>query len=150
MERPVITVDEIMTTDLATLPENATLQDAIQLMAEKHIRHIPIVNNARELIGLITHRDVLASTDSTLRPQDERQSPDSVLVKKIMTRKVATVAEGTSLRSAAIQIERHKYGCLPVVTDGKLRGIITDSDFVAVAINLLQQLDDLEPPEMDF
>ena len=55
MERPVITVDDIMTIDLATLPENATLQDAIQLMAEKHIRHIPIVNSAREPIGLITH-----------------------------------------------------------------------------------------------
>ncbi len=51
----MITLDEIITTDSATLPENATFQDAIQLMAEKHIRHIPIVNSAGELMGLITH-----------------------------------------------------------------------------------------------
>lgn len=60
------------------------------------------------------------------------------------------MAEGTSLLSVAFRIERHKYICLPVVTDGKLRGIITDSDFVAVAIKLLQQLNDLDPPEIDF
>ncbi|MEE8196687.1 MAG: CBS domain-containing protein [Acidiferrobacterales bacterium] len=66
------------------------------------------------------------------------------------TRRFGTVAEGTSLLSVAFRIERHKYVCLPVVTDGKLRGIITDSDFVAVAIKLLQQLNDLDPPEIDF
>jgi len=146
----LITVDEIMTTDLVTLPDSATVQDAIQLMAEKHIRHIPVVDAAGALIGLVTHRDVLASTDSTLRAQDQRQNPALVPLSKIMTRNVSTVEETTNLRNAALHIQKHKYGCLLVVTQGKLRGIITNSDFVAVAINLLQQLDETEPPDLDF
>jgi CBS domain-containing membrane protein len=43
------------------------------------------------------------------------------------------------LRTAAIYMQSHKYGCLPVVSDGRLAGIITDSDFVAIAINLVEQ-----------
>lgn len=146
----MITVDEIMTTDLVTLPDSATVQDAVQLMEEKHIRHIPVVDAAGALIGLVSHRDVLASTDSTLRAQDQRQNPASVPLSKIMTRNVSTVEETTNLRNAALHIQKHKYGCLLVVTQGKLRGIITNSDFVAVAINLLQQLDETEPPDLDF
>ena len=55
-----------------------------------------------------------------------------------------------SLRQAALFLERHKIGCLPVVTNGKLKGIITDTDFVGVAINLLEQIEDTEPVEESF
>ena len=51
-----------------------------------------------------------------------------------------------NLRQAALRLQEYRYGCLPVVAKGKLIGIITDSDFVAVAINLLEQLEDTEPP----
>lgn len=61
---------------------------------------------------------------------------------------VATVDERASLRQAALFLEQHKIGCLPVVSDGKLRGIITDTDFVGVAINLLEQLEEAEPLAM--
>ncbi len=152
----MLTINQIMTTELRTLPETASLEDAIRLMAEAHIRHIPIVNTKGKLVGLVTHRDVLAATDSSLRAPNERQSPASIPVSKIMTRDVATVDEHSSLRSAALHIERHKYGCIPVVTKGKLKGIITDSDFLAVAINLMEQLEedeldgpDVEEPEVD-
>jgi CBS domain-containing membrane protein len=145
----VFTINQIMTTELRTLPETASLEDAIRLMAEAHIRHIPIVNTKGKLVGLVTHRDVLATTDSTLRDPDERQSPASVPLSKIMTRDVVTVDEHANLRSAALLIERHKYGCIPVVTKGNLKGIITDSDFVAVAINLIEQLEQTELDEPD-
>ena len=140
----MITVDEIMTTDLHTLPETASLADAIKLMGKKHIHHLPIVDAKRRLVGLVSHRDVLAATDSTLRAKGQRQDPATVPISKIMTRDVATVDEHASLRQAARYLEKHKYGCLPVVTDGELRGIITERDFVAVAINLLEQVDDRE------
>lgn len=145
----MIRINEVMTRGLHTLPEKASLEDAIRLMAEKHIRHIPIVDTNGQLIGLVTHRDVLAATDSRLRAESERQDPASIPLSTIMTRKVATIDEHVSLRNAALHLERHKYGCLPVVSKGKLKGIITDSDFVGVAINLLEQLEqiDSEPPE---
>jgi CBS domain-containing protein len=62
-----------------------------------------------------------------------------------MATDLATVDERASPRQAALFLEKHKIGCLPVVSDGKLRGIITDTDFLAVAINLLEQLEDSEP-----
>lgn len=45
------------------------------------------------------------------------------------------------VRQAALFLEKHKIGCLPVVTGGTLQGIITDTDFVGVAINLLEQIE---------
>jgi CBS domain-containing protein len=62
-----------------------------------------------------------------------------------MVRNVATINEHASVRQAALFLEKHRIGCLPVVSSGKLVGIITDTDFVAVAINLLEQLEELEP-----
>jgi CBS domain-containing protein len=62
-----------------------------------------------------------------------------------MVTDIATIDEHASLRQAALFLEKHMIGCLPVVTNGKLTGIITDSDFVAVAINLLEQIEEAEP-----
>ncbi|MDH3338783.1 MAG: CBS domain-containing protein, partial [Gammaproteobacteria bacterium] len=73
-----------------------------------------------------------------------------ILVKDVMVTDLATVDEHASLRQAALFLEKHKIGCLPVVTDGKLRGIITDTDFVGVAINLLEQIEDTEPVEREY
>ena len=67
-----------------------------------------------------------------------------------MVTDIATIDEHASLRQAALFIEKHKIGCLPIVTNGKLRGIITETDFVAVAINLLEQIESTEPVEADF
>ena len=63
---------------------------------------------------------------------------------------VATVDEHASLRQAALFLEKHRIGCLPVVTDGRLKGIITETDFVAVAVNLLEQIEENEPVDEEF
>ena len=55
-----------------------------------------------------------------------------------------------SLRHAALFLEKHQIGCLPVLDDEKLVGIITDTDFVAVAINLLEQIEETEPVLDDY
>jgi CBS-domain-containing membrane protein len=60
------------------------------------------------------------------------------------------VDEHAGVRQAAVFLEKHRIGCLPVVTDGELRGIITDSDFVGVAINLLEQLETVEASEFEY
>ncbi len=58
-----------------------------------------------------------------------------------MIRDVSAIDKGDSLRKAALYIQSHKYGCLPVLSDGCLVGIITDSDFIDIAINLLEQVE---------
>jgi CBS domain-containing protein len=74
----MITVDEIMTTKLFTLPATATLADAIRIMAEESIRHIPIMDAEGKLEGLVTRHDVLATLDSTLRAKTERRDPATI------------------------------------------------------------------------
>ncbi len=143
----MITVDEIMTTELETLPETANLESALDLMTTRHIHHILVVDGDGNLVGIVTHRDVLAASDSTIRGKGRQKNMRSVALSDIMVRDVSTIDEHASVRSAALYLEQHDYGCLPVVTDGKLRGIVTNSDFVAVAINLLEQLEANEPQD---
>jgi len=63
----MLTLNEIMVSDLHTLEADNTLQDAVELMKSKKIRHIPIVGSNNQLLGLVTQRDILAasSPDST-------------------------------------------------------------------------------------
>jgi CBS domain-containing protein len=66
-----------------------------------------------------------------------------------MTVSVNTIEETANLRGAALYMQKHKIGCLPVVRGENLVGIITDSDFVSVAINLMEQMEELEPEEIE-
>lgn len=143
----MITVDEIMSIELRTLSEDNTLADAQKIMSDAHIHHIPITNGDNSLKGLVSHRDVLAATESQLSEATLAQNAREVPVSEFMTRDVATVDPRANLRQAAIYLQKHKYGCLPVVEGGSLVGIVTDSDFVSVAINLLEQIEELDPTE---
>lgn len=137
----MITVDEIMTTKIHTLPATATVADAIRVMAEKSVRHIPIVDTEGNLEGLVTRHDVMAVLDSTLRAKAARREPATIPLAEIMTRDVVTVDSGANLRRAALFLEEHEFSCLPVMTEGRFSGIVTDADLVSVAINLLEQLE---------
>ena len=121
--------------------------DSFVLTGEAAVRRF--IDSENKLVGLITLTDLLASTDSRLRDRDERLRASEIRVEEVMTTDVATVDQHASLRNAALFLEKHKIGCLPVVTGDTLRGIITDTDFVAVAINLLEQLE-INEPDDDF
>jgi CBS domain-containing protein len=110
-------------------------------MSERGFRHIPILDDSQALIGLVSQSDVLAASASNLSSEPAARGPGEIRIGEIMTRDLATVDERANLRQAALHLQRNKFGCLPVVQNGKLRGIVTDSDFVAVAINLLEQIE---------
>jgi len=138
-------LESIMSTDLITVMPGGTLADARTLMHEHRIHHLPVVDNDGSLVGLLSLTDLLAATDSKLRNEDSRIHAADICINEVMVTDIATVSPQASLRQAALFLEKHKIGCLPIVADGKLRGIITDTDFVGVAINLLEQLEDAEP-----
>lgn len=148
----MLTVSEIMTREPYTLGPDDTLADARQLMTEHHIRHVPVVSAEGALIGVVSQRDVLAAEDSTVL--NEEGDPDSmdryVAISTVMTSPVQTVDQYATLRGTALHLQKHKLGCLPVLADGKLVGIITDTDFVAIAVNLMEQMEMSEPVETDF
>ena len=142
----MFTIEAIMSTYLITLAPSATLAEARTLMYEHRIHHIPVVKNEK-LVGLVTLTNVLAATDSFLRDPQNRIHANEISIADAMVEDVATVDVNASLRHAALFIERHKIGCLPVLDDDNLVGIITDTDFVGVAINLLEQLEETEPDD---
>ena len=141
----MFTIDAVMSTDLITVGPASTLASARALMFEHRIHHIPVVDDDR-LVGLVTLTDVLAATDSFLRAEDRIRAAE-VVVSDVMVKNVATVDVSASLRQAGLFLEKHKIGCLPVMDGKSLVGIITDTDFVAVAINLLELLEETEPDD---
>lgn len=145
----MFTIEAIMSSDLITVAPTATLAEARSLMHEHRIHHVPVVKGDK-LVGLVTLTNVLAATDSFLRDPQNRIHANEISIADAMVTDVATVDINASLRHAALFLERHKIGCLPVLDDDKLVGIITDTDFVAVAINLLELLEETEPDDDDF
>jgi CBS domain-containing membrane protein len=145
----MFSIEAIMSTNLITVPPSATLAEARALMQENRIHHLPVTDDTK-LVGLVTLTNVLAATDSFLRDDRNRIHANEILVGEAMVADVATVDINASLRQAALFLEKHQIGCLPVMSDGDLVGIITDTDFVAVAINLLEQIESSEPFDDEF
>ena len=143
----MMNLDFIMSTDLKTVSPGDSLATVRTIMHDNRIHHVLVLDDEEKLVGLVTLTDVLAATDSFLRDQESRLHPSEIKVADIMMRDLATIDEHASIRQAALFIEKHQIGCLPVVTGGNLRGIVTDTDFVGVAINLLEQIEESEPLE---
>ena len=144
----MITVREIMSVGVRTLSPDNSLADAMTEMSTNGIHHVPIIDADGKVVGLVSHRDVLAASDSSLHVDGIIRDPADIKISEFMTAPVMTVDGRASLREAALFLQKHQYGCLPVVTDGKLKGIITDSDYVSVAIDLLEQIEVSEPDDL--
>ena len=140
----MISIEDIMTSRLHTLKASSTVEHASDLMKEHAIRHIPVVNDFGRLLGLVTQRDILAATSPLGKRQPEEISASLTYV---MNRQLITISRDTRLTSAASLLQKHRIGCLPVVEKEKLIGLVTDSDFVTIAIHLLEQLEMVEPVE---
>lgn len=143
----MMSLEMIMSTDLVTISPDDNLESARTIMHDKRIHHLPVVDDDANLVGLITLTNVLAATDSVLRDSENRIHANQIIIRDIMVQDVATVQENASLRQAALFLEKHRIGCLPVMSNGELKGIVTDTDFVGVAINLLEQIEESEPFE---
>ena len=146
----MMALDSIMTTDVVTIGVDDNLELAREIMRDQRIRHLPVVDGSNSLVGLITTTNVLAATDSFLRDDESKLHPEEIGVKDVMVSDVITVDETAGIRQAAVFLEKHRIGCLPVVSDGELRGIVTDTDFVGVAINVLEQMEDAEDADLEY
>jgi CBS domain-containing membrane protein len=133
-------VAELMSTDLVTLTEDETLAHAQRCMARGRIRHLPVVRDGR-LVGLLTHRDLLAASFSIFAEvarDEQRRIFDTVRVVDAMHRDVVTVSPDLGVAQAASILLENKYGCLPVVDGGgALLGIVTEADFLRLTVRLL-------------
>jgi len=136
-------VSDIMNQQPITLSSSAQLADARQLMANHNIRHLPIVDHQQRLVGLVSQRDILAASQPHHIGEPLASNPQEQQgISRVMSRDVLSVSPQMTVRCAAETLSRNHIGCLPVVDDAQLVGIVTGSDFINVAINLLQLLDD--------
>ncbi len=104
----------------------------------------------KTLLGIVSQRDLLAAQESSLQrsAQGDSLAFETPLF-EVMHTDVTSVAPQAGLKESAIYMQKHKIGCLPVVAKDVLVGIITDSDFVTIAINLLELQEESEPDELD-
>ena len=114
----MMNIETIMTTDLITIPPTESLETARTLMRVNGIHHLPVIDDDNTLVGLVTLTNVLAATDSILRDHDSRLHARDIIIKDIMVTDVATVDERASMRQAALFLEKHRIGCLPVIKSG--------------------------------
>ena len=129
-----------MTQPAITVGPTNPLRDVIQLMEAKAIRHVAVVEGSGRLLGLISHRDVLRSQEGSLSgsPSNEQAHMNRwIEARWVMTKEVRTVYPQTPALEAALTLRSHGYGCVPVVEEGRLVGMLTDSDFVEYAIQAL-------------
>jgi len=138
----MLKVKDIMTSEVFVLHASQTLELVRSLMRIKHVRHVPIVDQDNSFVGLITHRDLLEQTISHLAEvdDDEQEYLDRhIHIMNIMKTDVLSVDPDMDVCSAITLLLDHKYGCLPVVTGGKLVGIVTEADFLNLTLGLLRK-----------
>ncbi len=133
----------IMTKEVVTVEETDSLEFLEESMRLLQFRHLPVVDGNR-LIGMVSQRDLLSISASSLLPAARQQSQlltRKFIVRDIMTRNVVTVGPETPLIEVATLLRQKKLGCLPVVKgENTFLGIITEADFVALAATLLKAL----------
>jgi CBS domain-containing protein len=126
-------VRDLMTTEIFAVRPGASVSVLQDLMNEKSIRHVPIVDDDGALVGLVSQRDVLRYASASDEELPLSASGDLLCAARaadIMTQQVETVEADEDLAVAARIMLDNKYGCLPVFEEGVLAGIITEADFV--------------------
>jgi acetoin utilization protein AcuB len=134
------TVRDYMASKVQTLTPDDSMDAAMVLVRSRRIRHIPIVENG-SLVGIVTDRDLKRVMPSPLTGADQatyEMVAETTTVRQIMTRSPTTIAPEAPLREAVRILCDRKFGALPVVADGVLVGIITETDLLRAFLRILE------------
>ncbi len=133
-------VQDAMTTNPVTVTVDATLPDIARLMHDKKIRRVPVLDKSGKLVGIVSDRDVrenMPSPATTLSKWEINTLLDKLTAAEMMTSPVLVTAPDCPLEEAARVLIDKKIGALPVVKDGELVGIITETDFFRAFVDML-------------
>ncbi len=135
-------VDRSMTRDVITILEDATVLEAKATLEKHRIHHLPVVDDARRLIGVVTDRDIRSALPSGVMDNEEtareRERILSLKVGEIMTRNPVSVSPSNTLEDVLLLMERMPVGAIPVVDDNrKIVGIISTRDLMRAFITVL-------------
>lgn len=139
-----VKIEEVMTAPAISVNSEAPFRDVVKIFQEKRVRHLPIVNKAGEVIGIMSQRDLYK-----LQPPHKNEDGvwvydmdmiDGFILKRVMTMNPFTLSVKNTLADAIAPMVRNKYGCIPIVDDKKkLCGIITQYDILKIAFDILQE-----------
>lgn len=129
------TIGQFMTTDLFTVRADDLVDFAATLMEWKHIRHVPVENDEGDLVGLVSHHDLLRMVARGLK-----EDTPSASVRDIMESDPLHVSPECSTVEAIRLMREHNTGCLPVVQGSKLVGVVTEHDLIGVAGQVLETI----------
>ena len=113
--------------------ETDSMKKAMDLLKEHEIRHLPVLKDGEKLVGILSERDIKQASPSPATALEIREIYyllDKIKVKQIMTRRPYTVSSSAPIEEAALILREKKIGCLPVVDNGKLVGILTETDII--------------------
>ena len=142
-------VDTMMQQDVVTATPDMSLAEARRLMRQKRIRHLPVVSGMR-LVGIVSDRDlrdVAPSAATTLSKGEVAYQMDTTPVETCMTQDVATVSRDDSMVQAARILLDRKFGCLPVVENQWLVGVLTETDCLRAFLASATTLDTTRCPK---
>jgi CBS domain-containing protein/gamma-glutamyl:cysteine ligase YbdK (ATP-grasp superfamily) len=128
------TVEQFMATDLFTVRPEDVIDLAANLMHWRHVRHVPVEDNEGKLVGIVSHRDLLE-----LFALGETNGKSEIIVRDVMKRNPITIAPDTPSLEALNLMREKNIGCLPVIKNEKLVGIITAYDFLTVSAKLFEE-----------
>ena len=127
---------DVMTADPTTLKSNDKLTLADDIMRLGRVRHLPVLDDDDQaLVGIVTQRDLFRDALAQALGYGrhaQRKILDTLAVKEVMATDVVTIKPDDRLVEAARLLTERKIGCLPVVDKGRLVGILTEVDFVAL------------------
>ena len=133
-------VGRIMHTHLVTVPPDTTILKAKDIIAEKKIHHLLVVDSNQDLLGIISDRDIKqswASPATTLSIHELNYLLSQLTVEMIMVKKIITISPSTTIERAAHIMQENRISSLPVIENDKLVGIITTNDVMEVLLRAI-------------
>jgi CBS domain-containing protein len=132
-------VRDYMTRQVFTVRNDKKMITVREIMNWAHVRHVPVVDAGGGLVGIISHRDLLHAAISSAAAISEVERTRflwSVSIEQIMRTDVQTIDAEASVQKAATLMRRSKIGCLPVLADGRLAGIVSEYDLLGIVEKL--------------
>jgi acetoin utilization protein AcuB len=126
-------VDELMTRSLVTVGHDSTVAEAWSLMRRRQVRHLPVLDGDRRLIGMITDHDLrqlILERSAQEEPDQLVRSLGRLRVNEVMTWAVITIPPDADIRHAARIMRECKLGALPVADGGRVVGMLTATDVI--------------------
>jgi acetoin utilization protein AcuB len=122
-----------------TVSGDESIAETHRYLQDQNVRHLPVVDKTGQMIGLVTENDLLKaepSSATSLSVWEIHSLLTRVKVKEVMVQNVITTTEDVPIEEAAQLMLENKIGCLPVLRDGKLVGIITETDLFRTFMEL--------------